>query len=291
MRAAFARRLGRAPQILVIGCLCAAAIAGCGGSSSTPTATPTASSNVGWAPSKLTSETPHQILRKSAAALEKAGAFRMQGTLHQLSAPQKWMRMSAALYSAQRFELSVTQSRGGMAMIVDRAKAYFRADDTFWVNETHNSRAATLLGNRWFTYPGAKVRQIDKSMGNFTPSKLSKCLVVATGEGSLSDGGYTTVDNQRAIVLRAPAEGPGGQAAEIAVAMYGPPYPLEIKAYGKQLPGKAKGGGACGAGSSGPAWVGGVTLSGFGQLPKLQVPTHATSVQQYAQRLSSRPAV
>jgi hypothetical protein len=114
---------------------------------------------------------------------------------------------------------------------------------------------------------------------------------VQTGEGILSNGGYTTVDNQRAIVLRASAQGPGGQAAEIAVAMYGPPYPLEIKAYGKQLPGKAKGGGACGPSSSGPAWVGSVTLSGFGQLPKLQVPTHATSVKQDTQHLTSGPAV
>jgi hypothetical protein len=95
--------------------------------------------------------------------------------------------------------------------------------------------------------------------------------------GHLSFAGHTQVDGQPAILLRDAGDGPGNQPETMAVAASGTPYPLRVTASGNQNPGGPTTG-PC-ANGSGPTSVGSVTLSGFGQLGKLQVPTHAISLK------------
>ncbi|HEX3617506.1 MAG TPA: hypothetical protein VHU61_13255 [Solirubrobacteraceae bacterium] len=252
-----------------------------------PSGTPAADSSVGWAPSKLTTETPVEILTQSAAALRKAGSFRLQGTLGATAVISKPMRISAALYPKHVVEISGVELGGRLGIILTGRGAYFRADTSFWSETTHNARAAALLANRWFAYPQGEARKLTRGMSAADPRQIARCMLV--GNGKLTLAGYKMVGDQRAIVLHSSPQGPGGQASDIAVAVYGRPYPLQVTALGRPLPGHAKAVPGCGGAGSGAGAtdIRTMTLSDFGHLPKLEVPSDAMSVQQYVQHLKS----
>jgi hypothetical protein len=208
----------------------------------------------------------------------------MQGTLTQVGAPKKFMRVSLAVYSPRELEMAVTENAGRLAVILDGRRAYLRADDRFWAKASHGGAGSALFANHWFLFPAATADKLSKSLGPMTPSYMARCMVEQTGKVTLA--GRTTVDHRSAVVLRSAASGPGQQSERIAVALDGPPYPLQLSARGKPLPGHAKAG-PCDSCGSGPAQVGTVTMSDFGRVGKLHVPKHAPTVLEFARHAAA----
>jgi hypothetical protein len=251
---------------LAAACLFAGVIAGCGSSSTTPKpASGKPAAHTGEA-----SKPPAQILADAAAALRKAGSYRMQARMTQLTRQRQHIRMSVDVFSAQTLSVSMTFNGLSFKLISVANKAYMEAGQKFWDKETHNSAAAALLAGRWLVGPTRSFGSLASVAGEMSPSRLAGCMIKQ--HGHLSIAGYTTVDHRPAVVLHDAGNGAGNQRGTLAIATTGVPYPLQVTASGKQQPGGAKG--PCGSSGSGPSSVGTITLSGFGHLGKLRLPAH-----------------
>ncbi len=271
-----------APQVLLAGCLGAAAIAACG-SGATPTTRTTTTAKIKAAPgpSLVANETATQILRQSAAALRVVGSFEMQGTMTQLK-PRKRISFRLTIYTSRQFEMTATETVGGFSAIVDGKHAYLRANAKFWTNASHGATSASLFANHWFVFPEKNARSLEHGLGHLAPSAVAKCMLRDIGRVRVA--GHTTVGGQQAVLIHAAPNRPGEQASTIAIAAHGAPYPLRVSGGGKPLPGHSTGG-PCGG--SGQANDGRVTLSHFGTLGKLHVPKHAPTVLEFARHAAA----
>jgi hypothetical protein len=260
----------RAPQILLAGCLGAAALAGCG-SGSTPTTTTTTSTAP---PSNgVAAMRPPDMLAAAAAALRGVSSYRLQGTMTESSSAKTRTRMSISVYPGNAVWMVLADDRGVAQVIIDGRKAYLRANHKFWAGGAHiSAQLAALFANRWLVVSAAEGRSLSSTAGHFAPRYLANCL--AQPVGGLAKGATTTVGGQQGIVLRERGNAPGGQPMSLAIATAGPAYPLRLTATGKQRPGGPKG--PCY--SSGPSSTGTITISDFGQLGALRVP-HAVTPQ------------
>lgn len=255
----------RAPQIMLAGCLGAAAIAGCG-SGSTPTTSTTATP-----PSNgVAAMKPSDMLASAATALRGVSSYRMQGTITQLSAGRPRSRMSISVYPGNAVWMVLAGPGGVLQVITERNHVYLRATHRFWAGAHISAQLATLFANRWLVVSADEGRAVYALAGHLSRRYLTNCL--AQPVGGLSKGVMTTVGGRRAIVLREFGDVPGGQLTKVAIAATGPAYPLQLTAIGKQRPGGPTG--ACH--STGPGAVGTVRLSDFGKLGALHLP-HAVT--------------
>lgn len=256
---------------LAVACLCGAVIAGCGSSGPSPQAAPPKSA----AHTGEASKPPAQILADAATALRKAGSYRMQAKVTQLTRQRQHIRMSVEVFSAHTLSVSMTFNGLSFTLISVGNKAYMEAGQKFWDKETHNSAAGSLLAGRWFVGPTRSFGSVASLAGEMSPSRLAGCLLKQ--HGHLSIAGYTTVDHRPAVVLHDAGQGAGNQRGTLAIATTGVPYPLQVTASGKPQPGAAKG--PCGSSGSGPGSVGTVTFSGFGHLSRLRLPAHPINLK------------
>ena len=257
----------RAPQILLAGCLSAAAIAGCGSGSTPPTPTSTAPPSNGVAAMK-----PADMLAAATAALRGASSYRMQGTITRLSAGRPRSRMSISVYPGNAVRMVLAGASGILQVITDGHHVYLRANHRFWAGAHISAQLATLFANRWLVVSAAEGRSAYALAGHLSRRYLTNCL--AQPVGKVAKGPRTTVGGTPAIILRERGNGPGGQLTNVAIAATGPAYPLRLTSIGKQRPGGPTG--ACR--SSGPGAVGTVRLSDFGRLRALHLP-HAVTPQ------------
>lgn len=268
----------RAPQIMLAGCLGAAAIAGCG-SGGTPTTSTTATP-----PSNgVAAMKPSDMLASAATALRGVSSYRMQGTITRLSPGRPRSRMSISVYPGNAVRMVLSGASGVLQVITSGKHVLLRANHRFWAGGAHVSAdLAALFANRWLVVSAAEGRSAYALAGHLSRRYLTACL--AQPVGGLAKGPMTTVGGKRAVVVRELGKAPGGQLMNVVIAATGPAYPLQLTAIGKQRPGGPKG--PCR--SSGPGAVGTVRLSRFGELGKLRLP-HAVTPQALERRALQHP--
>jgi hypothetical protein len=186
--------------------LAAAAVlqAGCGGSSSSSEASKSASA----------------ILADARHAAGTAGSVHVAGTIHDAG-------------QTIGVDLEITGQGGGGTMTIQGAKVdiirsgknvYIRAPAAFYEKVGAGKAAGQLLDGRWLKAPAATPDFRDLAqltdLGQFVSQALKP-------EGTVTKGGETTIDGQKAIELK---DSKGG--GSLYVAATGKPYPIEFKGSG-----------------------------------------------------------
>ncbi|MFC0003781.1 hypothetical protein [Micromonospora siamensis] len=195
-------------------------LAGCGGKGTGTAAEPSPKEN------GVAALAPEEALKRSTAALEKAGSYRVKGGMQDDG-------------SAITVDLAVAGTDLGGTMTMDGGKIdllavggqkYLRADEKFWakvVEPNAADDAAKLFGGKWM-----KVDPENKTARLFdfaTPQKLLKA------DAPLTKGETRDVDGQPAIGL-VESDSNGGT---LFVATTGEPYPVMLTS-GKDTQGEIR---------------------------------------------------
>ena len=256
-------------EIALIAVGCIVWLVGCGSNSAKrPTAVAsTAASSTPKAPThtanREASKSPQQVLADAASALRGADGYELQGTI-----TEGGQQLQLQLLVDARQSLEMKATIGGTAYQVLRGPlaSYVRGNASFWTR--HLGARGAVLANRWIRTSTAAGLS---ALGNFEPATMARCL--AEDHGTLSIAGTTSVNGQRAIVLRDAGNLPGTQPGKLAVATTGPPYPLRLTATGHQRSGGRID--VCNNGRASTYYQGTLTFSRYDRVPPIQAPTHA----------------
>jgi hypothetical protein len=183
----------------------AVVLAGCGGGGS--------SSN------SEASKSATAILADAKQAALAAGSARVTGTIHD---------------SGQTIglDLKITNNGGGGTMTLQGSKldiirlgknVYIRAPSSFYEKVGAGKAAGQLLNGRWLKAPASTPDFADLASLTDMNAFVTQAL---KPEGSISKGGETTIDGQKAIELKS------SKGGSLFVAETGKPYPLEFKGVG-----------------------------------------------------------
>ncbi|HZS23749.1 MAG TPA: hypothetical protein VFA30_02065 [Gaiellaceae bacterium] len=186
-------------QALLLLAVTTAALAGCGGGSSS---------------NGEASKSPAQILADAKQAAHDAGSVRISGTIHD---------------SGQTIgvDLSLTSAASGGSLTLHGSKVdivrvgrtvYIRGGAAFY-KSVGAGTAGSLLAGKWLKAP--TTAQDFSSLAALT--QLDAFLTqVLKPSGKISKGGESTVDGQKTIQLK------DGQGGSLFVATTGKPYPVEL---------------------------------------------------------------
>lgn len=246
---------------LAAGCL--AVLAACGSSSSHHTTAPVRPGTSGEA-----AKPAGQILSDTATALRSAHGYVMQGDLTQNGQAQQ-VRVVAGSGS---LELAMSGASGALSVIVLRTGAYIRVNQAFLSSHPGDHG---ILANRWIQIPATSAQTLAAQLGQFSPAVAARCLI--EGHGTLSVAGRTTVTGHPAVVIRDAGNVPGGAPGTLAVAVSGPPYPLQIIETGnKRAGGRVD---VCNNGQA-ESTRGQFTFSRFGSPPPITAPSNPLRIGQ-----------
>jgi hypothetical protein len=182
----------------------AAVLAGCGGGSSS---------------NGEASKSASAILADAKKAALDAGSARVTGTIHD---------------SGQTIglDLKITTAGGGGTMTIQGSKldivriaknVYIRAPSSFYEKVGAGKAAGQLLNGRWLKAPASTPDFADLASLTDMNAFVSQAL---KPEGTISKGGETTIDGQKAIALKS------SEGGSLYVAETGKPYPIEFKGGG-----------------------------------------------------------
>jgi hypothetical protein len=244
-----------------LACAGAVAITGCGSSGSST-------------PSGSTSPAPHQarngeaskpaaqILSDAGAAVRAAGSYSLRAAVTQNGRP---LRLTLVTTGPTSLELGYGEG-SSFARVIEFARAFYvNGNDAFW--RPHLGARAPLAAGRWFQVPPSAMRKAISDLGHLGPSTLSRCIV--EDHGTLRVVGMTTVDGQRAILIKDAGNVAGSTPSEFAVAAAGTPYPLRATSLGRSRAGGPID--ACNDGKASTS-LGTITFSEFGRVPPIQPP-------------------
>jgi hypothetical protein len=178
----------------------------------------------------VVAKSAEQILDESAAALEKASSFHMEGTLR---LDGERTAVEADYERPSNFRLTFGQ--GGLkASIIGIDDAVFiNANRAFWKQQAAGEAADALAG-RWFRAP-TSAKDFRSLTEDIDPKTLSYCL--ATDHGTLERGGSAQVDGRPAVVLIDKGDRPGTAPGKVYVAATDEPLPLRMLLTGSTRPG------------------------------------------------------
>jgi hypothetical protein len=203
-----------------------------------------------------------QILSDAGAAMRVARSYSLQAAFIQGGRP---LRLTLLTTGPRSLEFGYGHRPLSFEVIESAGAFYLRANEAFW--RPHLGTRAPLATGRWFQVPPSAMRKAVSALGHFGPSTLSRCLV--EDHGTLRVVGVTTVDGQRAILIKDAGNVPGSTPSEFAVAATGPPYPLRATSLGRSRAGGRLD--ACNDGKASTS-LGTITFSQFGRVPPIQPP-------------------
>lgn len=190
-----------APVVLCLA-LTACAIAGCGGSTSG---------------NGVAAKSPEAIISAANTAVNHASSVHVAGSVVSSGVP-----LSLDLHLVSGKGGRGQMSEGGLAFRIVHVgqTVYIQGTPTFW-QHFGGAAAVRALSGKWLKAPAtgqfgslAQLTDMQKLMGS---------LLASHGHGSLSKGGVTTVQGQKAVGVTDKAKG-----GTLYVAATGQPYPIEI---------------------------------------------------------------
>jgi hypothetical protein len=241
-----------------LACAGAVAIAGCGSSASSGSSTPQPHASGNGEASKPAA----QILSDAAHAVRAAGSYSLRAAVTQNG---RRLRLTLLTTGPTSFEMGYGQG-ASVAHVIELARAFYvNGNDAFW--RPHLGARAPLAAGRWFQVPPSAMRKTISDLGHLAPATISRCIT--EDHGTLRVVGMTTVDGQRAILIKDAGNVPGSTPSTFAVATAGPPYPLRATSLGR-----SRAGGhidACNDGKASTS-LGTITFREFGRVPPIHPP-------------------
>src|SRR4051794_28958302 len=189
--------------------LAALALAGCGGSSS--------SSGNG-----LESKSAKEILEATKAAASTATSVHIRGAIVTEGKP---ITLDMQLLKGKGGKGTISQEGFTIQLVQTGGAVYINGSAAFY-KHVSGSAAAALLQGKWLKAPADSGELA--SLAELTD--LGKLLDTALADhGTLSKGGTTTVQGQKAVALKDTSKG-----GTLYVAATGQPYPLQITKSGAE---------------------------------------------------------
>jgi len=196
-----------APLLAVL--LAVAALAGCGGSSS--------SSGNG-----IESKTTTQILEATKQAASEASSVHIVGTIPAAGKP---ITLNMELAAGKGGKGQIGQEGYTISLVQTGGSVYIKGDAAFY-RHIGGAAAAQLLEGRWLKAPANSGELA--SLSSLT--NLSKLIDTAlASHGTLAKGSRTTINGQPAIAIKDTTKG-----GVLYVATTGKPFPLEISKGGSE---------------------------------------------------------
>jgi hypothetical protein len=183
----------------------AAVLAGCGGG--------------GSGSNDEASKSATAILADAKRAALAAGSARVTGTIHDAG-------------QTIGLDLKITRRGGGGTMTLQGSKldiirlgksVYIRAPSSFYEKVGAGKAAGQLLNGRWLKAPASTPDFADLASLTDMNAFVAEAL---KPDGTVSKGGQTTIDGQKAIELKS------SKGGSLYVAATGKPYPIEFKGDG-----------------------------------------------------------
>jgi hypothetical protein len=203
-------------RALLCGALAVGALAGCSGSGSgsgpTASATSSPSTSYGTGPNGVEKLAPDDILAASQAAAKSASWVHMRGTQSGTTLDLTIGRDTASG--------TVTQDGLTAQLLAVDGTTYLKGDKAFWDNASGQG-SGDLLAGKWVV-AGDTAGTDTYGLDTFTDVGRVFDSVLAPS-GSLTKGGTSTIDGQRAVAL---VDATAGET--LWVALDGPPYPVRI---------------------------------------------------------------
>jgi hypothetical protein len=219
------------PFVLLAVLAVALALAGCGSSSSG---------------NGIESQSPEQILEATKAAASKASSVHIRGSIVTSGKP---IALDMELLAGKGGKGTIAQEGFTIQLVQVNGAVYINGSAAFY-KHVSGSAAAALLQGKWLKAPANSGELA--SLAELTD--LSKLIDTALADhGTLSKGGTTTVQGQKAVELKDTSKG-----GTLYVAATGQPYPLQITKSGAEK--------------------GLVTLSRWNQPVTLQAPANAIDI-------------
>ncbi len=195
-------------RIVVLALLVLAlALAGCGGSSSG---------------NGIESKSPEQILEATKEAASKASSVHIQGSIVTSGKP---IALDMELLAGKGGKGMISQEGFTIQLVQVNGAVYINGSAAFY-KHVSGSAAATLLQGKWLKAPANSGELA--SLAELTD--LSKLIDTALADhGTLTKGGTTTVQGQKAVELKDTSKG-----GTLYVAAAGQPFPLQIEKTGAE---------------------------------------------------------
>jgi hypothetical protein len=200
----------RYARFIVPAALAGALLAGCGPKTATPAAVPSA---VETGIAALSSK---EIVQQSAAALKKAGSYRMKGEM--VDGADK-MSVDIKVQGTDALAVISMGDQGSLTLLMVGGATYFQADETFWKKSAgiDTKTYTTMFKGKW-----VKTKAGDSDMQKFTDLTDAQKFLDGEGAESLTKGEKATINGTAALTLK---DSTGGA---FYVATEGEPYPLRL---------------------------------------------------------------
>lgn len=209
------------------------------------------------------SKPPEQILKDAGSAFRRAGSYAFRGTIVD---GHERLRVSFEIAGPTSFDYIAGAGRRLVQVISVGGAGFLRAN--YAELQPQLGSRASLLAGRWLAMKPSAVKRQVNSLRHVSPRLLATCL--AEDHGTLRLAGATTVNGQRAIVIRDSGGVPGAAPGDYLVAATGPPYLLRLVGTGRALAGGHID--ACNDGK-GSNQTGTITFSRFGRVPPIRAPS------------------
>ncbi len=205
-------------RALVIAVAVAALLAGCGGSSNSPTASSTSTASpYAPLPNGEASKFPDTIINDAIAAASGATTVHIVGSVSNAGKP---LKLDLDLATGKGGAGTVTANGLAFQIVRIGAKAYFKGGAAFW-SHFGASGLGTLLNGRWI-----EASATTGDLASFTPLTDVKQLFTSVlgSHGPLEKAtNQLMINGQAAIAII-----DSGSNDTIFVAANGPPYPLKL---------------------------------------------------------------
>jgi hypothetical protein len=207
----------RIARFVVPVALAGAFLAGCGPKTATPSTTPST------AETGTAALSAKEIVEHSAAALKKAGSYRMKGEM--VDGTDK-MSVDVKVQGTDALAVITMGDQGSLTLLMIAGTTYFQADETLW---SKTAGVDTKTYNAMFKGKWVKTKTGDSDMQKFADLTDAQKFLDSEGAGSLTKGEKTTINGTSALTLKDSTDG------AFYVALEGEPYPLRLdsKAEGK----------------------------------------------------------
>jgi hypothetical protein len=222
---------------------------------------------------------PKAILADVKRDLAKVKSLHFAGIEKEHGATTK---ISADLVTSGSADLTITEGKTTVRMIVLPKALYLKANAAYWraAGGKNGAALAKKVAGRWVKAPLKSGDSLKPLLKEFSPQQLASCVDV--GVGTLTRKGTTTIDGQDVVILQDAGDKPGTTPGLLYVTTTGKILPLRATQTGARKPG-GKVDKRC-QDADDKSTSGDITFGAFDKVPRIKAPHGAVDVEDLAGR-------
>jgi len=184
--------------------------------------------------SQIAGESPMQIMRASADALDGVHSFEIDA--HGVDANGRKVALTGVFVVSagpdKALSLALADGSSAANFRVVAGYAYIVANAQFWTSSRMSASEAQQVAGHWLRVPAARLPGFASLRDWLNPATAGRCILGTDGVVATS-GGRAQVNGEPAVVLKAGGPGTGGPV-KVYVSARGAPLPLLVTQTGPQ---------------------------------------------------------